>query len=85
MASRTTGRGMDAFFVPGGPRSAPETQSSPSRVRTTVTLSQEDADRLELLRMRLRHRQGRGLTYSDVVSLALKRLAETEGLSPTQT
>jgi hypothetical protein len=78
---------MDAFFVPGAPRSAPETQSSPPRVRTTVTLSQEDADRLELLRMRLRHRQGRGLTYSDVVALALRRLeaAESDGAGEAPT
>jgi hypothetical protein len=47
-------------------------------VRTTITLSMADAERLELLRMRLRRQRGRGLTYGDVVGLALQQLAQME-------
>jgi hypothetical protein len=73
------GLGMGAFFaVPRGPSKTPEQDLSTPTVRTTITLKVEDADRLDYLRMCLRHHQGRSLTYGDVVGLALKRLAETE-------
>ena len=85
--TKESGLGMSAFFTDQArePHPAPEQGQPSPRMRTSITLTIEDAERLELLRMHLRRTQGRGLTYSDVVSLALKRLAETEGLSPTQT
>ena len=80
MANKETGRGMDAFFAHQrpAPRTTPERDQFKSRIRTSITLTQEDAERLEMLRMRLRRRRGRGLTYSDVVGMALQRLAEIE-------
>ena len=80
MANKETGLGMDAFFAHPRPepRTFPERGQPTSRIRTSITLTQEDAERLEMLRMRLRRRQGRGLTYSDVVGMALQRLAEIE-------
>jgi hypothetical protein len=76
---KETGLGMDAFFAgANAPRPVPEQDLPSSTVRTTITLTVEDADRLELLRMHLRHDLGRSLTYGDVVGLALKRLAESE-------
>jgi hypothetical protein len=87
---KETGRGMDIFFSDTRePRVAPEQGLSTATVRTTITLTLEDADRLDYLRMHLRHDRGRSLTYGDVVGLALKRLAETEPIpkpfEPTQT
>ncbi len=87
---KETGRGMDAFFtVPHEPSNTLEQGPTTPTVRTTITLTLEDADRLDYLRMHLRHDKGRSLTYGDVVALALKRLAEKEPLpkpfSPTQT
>jgi hypothetical protein len=75
------GRGMDAFFT--RPTKAPTRPTAPTddpapTVRTTITLSMADAERLELLRMRLRRHRGRGLTYGDVVGLALQQLAQVE-------
>jgi hypothetical protein len=79
-----TGRGMEAFFTTKAqkpkPRAAPEQEPAPPTVRTTLTLSQLDADRLELIRLHLRRRQGRGLTYCDVVAQALESLAEKESI-----
>jgi hypothetical protein len=77
------GLGMGAFFAQRGEKHppAPELSQPTSRVRTSITLTTVDAERLELLRMQLRRRQGRGLTYSDVVALALQRLAESEPVS----
>ena len=77
---KETGLGMDAFFA----HPSRELQILPERgdpsptVRTTITLTLEDADRLDFLRMHLRHDKGRSLTYGDVVGMALKRLAEAE-------
>jgi hypothetical protein len=88
---KETGLGMGAFFAQAGrePQALPEPGQPSPTVRTTITLTQEDAERLEVLRMHLRRREGRGLTYSDVVGLALRRLAESEPLPqpfpPTQT
>ena len=77
---KETGLGMGAFFAHAGreTRALPEQGQPSPTVRTTITLTQEDADRLEVLRMHLRRREGRGLTYSDVVGMALRHLAETE-------
>ena len=71
---------MDAFFASQShePQSDPEQGQPTRRIRTSITLTREDAERLELLRMHLRRRLGRGLTYSDVVSQALRSLAESE-------
>ena len=82
--SKESGRGMDAFFAQphDEPQPDPEQGQTTSRIRTSITLTREDAERLELLRMHLRRRLGRGLTYSDVVSQALKSLSESEQ-SPT--
>ena len=84
------GMGMGAFFANQRQerQPAPEQGQPTRRVRTGITLTQEDAERLELLRLHLRRRQGRGLTYSDVVSQALKHLAESERIptmQPSQT
>jgi hypothetical protein len=75
------GRGMDAFFTHPSKvttRAAAPTDDPAPTVRTTITLSMADAERLELLRMRLRRQRGRGLTYGDVVGLALQQLAQME-------
>jgi hypothetical protein len=77
--NKETGLGMSAFFTATNePRPAPEQGLPSATVRTTITLTLEDADRLDFLRMHLRHDKGRSLTYGDVVGLALKRLAESE-------
>jgi hypothetical protein len=74
---------MGAFFAATHePRTAPEQGQPTPRIRTSITLTMEDAERLEMLRMHLRRRQGRGLTYSDVVGMALQRLAEIETFTP---
>lgn len=74
-----TGLGMDTFFAgASAPGVAPEKSQTKATVRTTITLTLENADRLELLRMHLRHDLGRSLTYGDVIGLALKHLAEKE-------
>jgi hypothetical protein len=80
--SNTTGRGMEAFFQAQKPKPkpSPAQETAPPTVRTTLTLSQLDADRLELIRLHLRRRQGRGLTYGDVVAQALESLAEKESI-----
>jgi hypothetical protein len=87
---KETGPGMSAFFTATSePRPAPEQGLPSATVRTTITLTLEDADRLDFLRMHLRHDLGRSLTYGAVVGLALKCLAETEPIpkafEPTQT
>ena len=80
---KESGLGMSAFFADSQePTPAPEQAQPTRRVRTTITLTQEDAERLELLRMQLRRDQGRGLTYSEVVSQALRHLAQGVELSP---
>ncbi len=80
------GRGLDAFFTSKPePQPAPEQGQPSPTVRTTLTLTLEDAERLELLRLHLRRTQGRGLTYGDVVGLALACLAETQGIPITIT
>jgi hypothetical protein len=76
---KAQGLGMGAFFAATHePRTTPEPSQPTPRIRTSITLTMEDAERLEMLRMHLRRRQGRGLTYSDVVGMALQRLAEIE-------
>jgi len=86
---KETGRGINTFFsAPSEPRPAPEQAAPSRRIRTTITLTQEDAERLELLRMQLRREQGRGLTYSEVVSQALRTLADAVNMavrSPSET
>ena len=82
--SKETGLGMGAFFVPREPSNTPEQGLPGATVRTTITLSLEDADRLDYLRMHLRHDLGRSLTYGDVIGLALKRLSESETLPKTE-
>ena len=82
--AKPTGRGMEAFFstktqTPQA-KPSPKQESPPPTVRTTLTMTQLDADRLELIRLHLRRRQGRGLTYGDVVAQALESLAEKEGI-----
>jgi hypothetical protein len=82
--ANTTGRGMEAFFTTKAQqpkaKPSPKQEPTPPTVRTTLTLSQLDADRLELIRLHLRRSQGRGLTYGDVVAQALESLAEKEGI-----
>jgi hypothetical protein len=77
----TPGRGMEAFFAPSEKPKNIQTEAPPEpTVRTTLTLKQQDADRLELIRLHLRRTQGRGMTYGDVVAMALQSLAEKESL-----
>ena len=77
----TPGRGLEAFFAPSEkPTNTQKEAVSEPTVRTTLTLKQQDADRLELIRLHLRRTQGRGLTYGDVVALALQSLAEKESI-----
>ena len=80
--TREIGRGYKALFDKGSQRPNPKPRAPrrDRRMRTSITLTQEDADRLELLRMHLRRQKGRGLTISNVVCLALKHLAEAESL-----
>ena len=81
---KTPGRGLDALFASKpAPRPAAKQARPHSTVRTTLTLKLEDAERLELLRLHLRRTQGRGLTYGDVVGLALTCLAETQDIAAT--
>jgi len=82
--TKETGLGMSAFFKEGAePDPQPESGQPTQRYRTSITLTVEDAQRLELLRMHLRLQRGRGLTYSDVVSMALERLCESESIPQT--
>ena len=75
--NKEMGRGIGALLDPRPGHDATPEQAVPTRrIRTTITLTQEDADRLELLRMQLRRDRGRGLTYSEVVSQALHTLAD---------
>ena len=73
--------GMGAFFAQGS-----ETQrcTRPPRgtaaVRTTIRLAREEADLLDLLRMRRRQQRGRSVTYGDVLGEAVRRLAREEGI-----
>lgn len=78
--AETPGLGMGAFFTQPPRRTTTETPETPRRVRTTISLPAEEAEWLDLLRMRLRQREGRGLTYGDVIATALRRLARDEGL-----
>jgi hypothetical protein len=82
MADGPQGRGMGAFFEAATPRRSPPTApAAPPRVRTTISLPAAEAEWLDLLRMRLRQREGRGLTYGAVIATALRRLARDEGLT----
>ena len=77
----TAGRGMEAFFAPSHKPTNTQKEAPPEpTVRTSLTLKQQDADRLELIRLHLRRTKGRGLTYGDVVALALESLAEKESI-----
>jgi len=83
--SENQGRGMGAFFdktKTGKTTARPERRP---RMRTSITLTQKDADRLELLRTHLRRRYGRGLTFSHVVSQALEVLADRESITVPDT
>ncbi len=49
-------------------------------MRTTICLAREEADLLDLLRMRRRQQRGRSVTYGDVLGEAVRRLAREEGI-----
>ena len=80
--AKETGRGIDTFFQTSAKEAQPHPENSqPSTsVRTTIRLTREEADWLDQLRTKLRHRMGRNLTYGQVVGLALRQLARVEGL-----
>ena len=84
--AKETGRGMDAFFQKRAAKEEPnpELGKRSSSVRTSIRLTREEADWLDRLRMNLRHRMGRYLTYSQVVGIALRHLAQLEGLAGPQ-
>jgi hypothetical protein len=77
---------MDAFFQKRAAKEQPnpELGKRSTSVRTSIRLTREEADWLDKLRMTLRHRVGRYLTYSQVVGIALLLLAEKEGLAGSQ-
>ncbi len=82
---KSTGLGMSAFFnPPAGKPSAPSHPATSPRIRTTISLSPQETEQLDLLRMRLRQREGRGLTYGDVIGVAIRRLAQEEGIAPEE-
>ncbi len=79
--ARKRGMGMGAFFaqkdkasIAKGPRQAIST------VRTTLRLAREEADLLDLLRMRRRKQRGRSVTYGQVLGEAIRLLAREEGI-----
>ena len=79
--ARKRGLGMGAFFAQKG--EAPMATKPPqvtSTVRTTLRLAREEADLLDLLRMRRRKERGRSVTYGDVLGEALRVLAREEGI-----
>ena len=80
--AKETGRGMDTLFMKRVVKEQPnpELGKRTTSVRTSIRLTREEADWLDKLRMNLRHRMGRYLTYSQVVGLALRHLAQLEGL-----
>jgi hypothetical protein len=77
---------MDTFFQKRGSKREPnpELGKRTASVRTSIRLTREEADWLDRLRMNLRHRMGRYLTYSQVVGIALRHLAQLEGLAASQ-
>jgi len=79
--ARKRGLGMGAFFTQrsDGP-TIPKRPQEISRVRTTIRLAREEADLLDLLRMRRRRQRGRSVTYGDVLGEAVRRLAREEGI-----
>ena len=83
--AKETGRGIDTFFPTSSKnvRPHPELGQPSTSVRTTIRLTREEADWLDQLRTNLRHRMGRNLTYGQVVGLALRQLAQVEGLVGT--
>ena len=72
---------MGAFFAQKGDgATVPKRPQEISRVRTTIRLAREEADLLDLLRMRRRRQRGRSVTYGDVLGEAVRRLAREEGI-----
>ena len=83
--AKETGRGIDTFCQTAAKdvQPNPELGQPSTSVRTTIRLTREEADWLDQLRTNLRHRMGRYLTYSQVVGLAPRQLAQVEGLVGT--
>ena len=81
--AKETGRGIESFFQKRATREQANSElgKRSTSVRTSIRLTREEADWLDKLRMNLRHRMGRYLTYSQVVGLALRHLAQLEGLA----
>jgi len=78
--ARKRGLGMGAFFAQRGDTPTVKQPQEISRVRTTIRLVREEADLLDLLRMRRRRQRGRSVTYGDVLGEAVRRLAQEEGI-----
>ena len=79
--ARKRGMGMGAFFDQrDGPSKATRPPQVASTVRTTLRLAREEADLLDLLRMRRRKQRGRSVTYGHVLEEAIRLLARKEGI-----
>ena len=79
--ARDKGLGMGAFFA-AKPKAEQVVAAKPqAKIRTTIRLTREEADLLELLRMKRRNERGRSTTYGDVLGEAIRQLAEREGVA----
>ena len=79
--ARKRGMGMGAFFAQKDEAStAKRPHQAASTVRTTLCLAREEADLLDLLRMRRRKQRGRSVTYGHVLGEAIRLLAREEGI-----
>ena len=79
--ARDKGLGMGAFFASKPKAEQPSAARAQAKIRTTIRLSREEADLLELLRMKRRNERGRNTTYGDVLGEAIRQLAEREGMA----
>jgi hypothetical protein len=88
VSNKKTGLGKSAFFSRSEsdnqeqqPSPLPQQPKKPKKVRTTVTLSQETLDSIELLKLEARKESGKKITYSDILQEAIETLMQQKGLS----
>jgi hypothetical protein len=79
--ARDKGLGMGAFFAAKPEVKRPPAAKPQAKIRTTIRLTREEADLLELLRMKRRNQRGRNTTYGDVLGEAIRHLAVREEVS----
>ena len=79
--TRDKGLGMSAFFAARPKADESSATKLQAKIRTTIRLTREEADLLELLRMKRRNERGRNTTYGDVLGEAIRQLAEREGVA----